>query len=248
MRGPNFVLLHGGGQGSWVWRELIDALAARSADCLTLDVPGCGTKRARDTSAIEFDDIAIELIAELEAAGAQDVILVGHSQAGQLIARMAERAPDLFGRLIYVTCSAPPDGTSVLELMGGCRHGESEDCVGYPLDPAAGPFEENFPIMFGNDMSAADRDAFLARLGPDNWPLSSYIHRDWRYSHLSSFPSTFVLCERDMALPPAWQERFAATLQVTNIVRIDAGHQVMNSQPEALADVLLAQTGSERVR
>ncbi len=248
MAGPTFALLHGGGQGSWVWRELIDALTIRSADCLTLDVPGCGTKRGRDTSAIEFDDIATELVADLEAAGVQDVVLVGHSQGGQLIPRMVERAPGLFGRLIYVTCSAPPPGTSILELMGNCRHGESDDCVGYPLDPTAGPFEENFPIMFGNDMSAPDRDAFLARLGPDNWPLSSYTHRDWRYAHLSSFPSTFVLCERDMALTPAWQERFAATLRVTNTVRIDAGHQVMNSQPEALADVLLAQTGGDRVR
>ncbi len=97
-------------------------------------------------------------------------------------------------------------------------------------------------------MSVPDRDAFLARLGPDNWPLSSYTHRDWRYAHLSGFPSTFILCERDMALPPPWQERFAATLRATDIVRIDAGHQAMNSQPELLADVLVAQTGGDRVR
>ena len=51
-----------------------------------------------------------------------------------------------------------------------------------------------------------------------------------------------------MALPPPWQERFAATLRATDMVRIDAGHQTMNSQPEALADVLLAQMGFDRVR
>ncbi len=248
MSGPTLVLLHGGGQGSWVWRDVIDALTKRSADCLTLDVPGCGTKRGRDTSAIEFDDIATELIADLEAAGAGDVVLVGHSQAGQLIPRMAEFAPAMFRRLIYVTCSAAPHGSSILELMGSCRHGDSEECVGYPLDPTAGPFEENFSIMFGNDMSASDQDAFLAQLGPDMWPPSSYTYRDWRYAHLSSFPSTFILCERDMALPPPWQERFAATLRATDMVRIDAGHQAMNSQPEALADVLLAQMGGDRVR
>ena len=235
MAGPTFALLHGGGQGSWVWRELIDALTIRSADCLTLDVPGCGTKRGRDTSAIEFDDIATELVADLEAAGVQDVVLVGHSQGGQLIPRMVERASGLFGRLIYVTCSAAPPGRSILELIGNQRRGDGNDQVGFPLDPATTPLGDQFRAMFCNDMSSTDQDAFLAKLGQDNWPLSSYTHRDWRYAHLSSFPSTFVLCGRDMALTPAWQERFAATLRVTNTVRIDAGHQVMNSQPEALA-------------
>lgn len=241
----NFALLHGGGQGSWVWDDVTGLLSAfEGIDCIPLDVPGCGTKRGRDASAMEFDDIARELVSDIEAAGMRDVVLVGHSQAGMQMPRMVEFAPTLFRKLVYVSCSAPPAGTNLLELIGECLHGEHEDKVGYPLDPATTSFEERFAVMFCNDMSAPDREAFLAKLGHDMWPMSSYTYRDWRYDHLGSVASTYVLCERDKSLPPAWQERFAEMLQVDQLVRIDAGHQVMNTQPQTLVDALIAETQS----
>ncbi|MBV9357630.1 MAG: alpha/beta hydrolase [Chloroflexi bacterium] len=242
----NFALLHGGGLGSWVWTETISALRAQSggaANCIALDVPGCGTKRGRDTGAIEFDEVACELNADIEAAGMRDVVLVGHSQAGMVLPRMVEFAPSAFRRLIYVSCSAPPPGVSILELMGDCVHGEREDKIGWPVDPKTTPVAELFGAMFCNDMSSCQRDNFLAKLGQDSWPLSTYIYADWRYNHLSSIPGAFVLCLQDTSLPPPWQERFARMLKVEQIVRIDAGHHVMNTQPEALAQALLSISG-----
>lgn len=245
MAATNFALLHGGGQGSWLWNDVIDRLSAwEGIDCIALDVPGCGAKRGRDTSAIDFDDIARDLIGDIEAAGMRDVVLVGHSQAGMPIPRMVEFAPTMFSRLVYVTCSAPPPGTSLLELMGNCMHGEREDVVGYPLDPTTTSFEERFAVMFCNDMSEPERNAFLAKLGHDNWPWSSYVYRDWRYDHLESVTSTYIVCEQDMSLPPSWQERFAKTLRAHRLVRIDAGHQVMNTRPQVLTEALIAETQS----
>jgi pimeloyl-ACP methyl ester carboxylesterase len=240
----DFAFLHGGGQGSWVWEETIAALEAQSGGtvkCLALDVPGCGSKRDRDTAAIEFDAIARELVADVEAAGMRDVVLVGHSQAGMALPRMTEFAPDLFGKLVYVTCSAPPPGMTTIERMGEGVHGERDDQVGWPVDPKTSTMEERFRVMFCNDMAPAAADEFFARLGKDMWPMSSYSYRDWRYDHLGGIPSTFVHCMRDMSLPPVWQKRFAETFRVDRTVHIDAGHQVMNTRPQALAEVLLAE-------
>jgi pimeloyl-ACP methyl ester carboxylesterase len=244
MTGSNFAFVHGGGQGSWVWDETIAALAAQSggsARCLALDAPGCGTKRDRDTAEIAFDDIARELVADIAAAGMEEVILVGHSQAGMVLPRIAELAPGLVAKLVYVTCSAPPPGMTTLERMGDGLHGEHPDQVGWPVDPRTSTMAERFRVMFCNDMAPAEADAFLAKLGRDMWPASSYLYRDWRYDHLGAIPATFVLCLQDMSLPPVWQERFAATLGTGRTVRIDAGHQVMNTRPQALAEVLLAE-------
>jgi hypothetical protein len=36
----------------------------------------------------------------------------------------------------------------------------------------------------------------------------------------------------------AWQTKFAERLKVDRIVCIDAGHQVMNTRPHALAEIL----------
>lgn len=242
----NFAFLHGGGQGSWVWDDTIAAIEAQSggtARCLALDAPGCGAKRHRDTGEIPFADIARELIADIEAAGMTDVVLVGHSQAGMSMPQMAEFAPGLFRKLVFVTCSMPLPGKSTLDQMGNSMHGEKEDEVGWPVDPDTTPLEERFRAMFCNDMSKEEGDAFLAKLGEDMWPPCCYTHSDWRCDHLADIPVTYVLCLQDQALTPPWQVKFAHRLHADRIVRIEAGHQVMCTRPQALAEILLAESG-----
>lgn len=237
----NIVFLHGGGQGSWVWDRTMEAIARQSggaARCLALDAPGCGAKRGVDTSGYGFVDTTRELIADIEAAGLSDVMLVGHSQAGMTIPHMAALAPEgLIGKLVYVTCSAPLPGLTTLDQMGRGPRGSSPEEVGYPLVPDA----QRYAVMFCNDMDEAETAAFLAGLGKDGWPASAYTWSDWHYDHLRAMPSSYVVALRDMALPVQWQERFADRLHARHITRIDAGHQVMNTRPEGLAEILLAE-------
>ena len=239
----NLVFVHGGGQGAWVWDETIAALGAQSETvrCLALDVPGCGAKRDRDISSLDIADIARELVGEIAASDMQSVVLVGHSQAGMLIPRMVEYAPASFERLVYVTCSAPPTGTSIMQLLGEGVQGQRDDCVGWALDEKTTPMLELFREMFCTGMSADDQETFLAKLLHDTWPPNTYTQSDWRYDHLSALPSSYILCDRDKSLPAAWQQRFAAQLGVERTLRIDAGHQVMNTHPGLLAEVLLAE-------
>ncbi len=240
----DFVFLHGGGQGGWVWDETIAALHAQSggtARCLALDAPGCGAKRGRDTAEIAFADIARELVADIEAAGLHDVVLVGHSQAGMTLPDMAALRPDLFSRLIFVTCSAPLPGKTTLDQMGLGLHGQYKHQVGWPVDPVTHSMVDRFRIMFCNDMAPAEAVAFLGKLGGDMWPAACYSHEDWRRDHLAQMPVSYVLCLKDMSLPLVWQERFAARLHADRLIRIDAGHQVMNTRPQALAEALLAE-------
>lgn len=123
--------------------------------------------------------------------------------------------------------------------MGHAPRGTNPEEVGYPAAPAA-TMEERYRIMFCNDMDAGAADAFLAKLGKDGWPASAYAWRDFRYDHLRRVPSSYVVLLRDEALPAAWQERFADRLHARRIERLDAGHQAMNTRPEALAEILLA--------
>ena len=237
----DFAFLHGGGQGGWVWDDTIaaiDGLTGGTARCLALDAPGCGSKRGRDTSAIAFDDIARELVDDVRAAGLSDVVLVGHSQAGMELPQMAEFAPGLFRKLVFVTCSAPLPGKTMLDQMGMGLHGANSDQVGWPVDPLTSSMEDRFRVMFCNDMDDAQADAFLARLGSDTWPPVCYAHSEWRRDHLADMAVTYVVCERDMSLPPPWQEEFARRLHAGQVVRIEAGHQAMNTRPRELARIL----------
>jgi len=237
----DYVFLHGGGQGGWVWLETIAALQQQCASSrtLALDAPGCGNKRGRNTTSLGVDDVVTELLADITAKGMRDIILVGHSQAGTILPRLAERQPDLFRRLVYVSTIAPPPGQNILQQMGSGRHGSNKDEVGWPFDPGTIEDHQRYSLMFCNDMSDAEASAFIDKLGYDSWPMQTMSASDWRYGHLSRIASTYVVCLRDAILPVAWQETFAARVSAKTLVRIDAGHQVMNTRPHALAEVLI---------
>lgn len=239
----DFAFLHGGGQGSWVWDETIAALRLQTGQkfgrALALDVPGCGIKRGQDTGSLSFEDIAAGLVTDIEAAGLSNVVLVGHSQAGSVMPHMLTLRPELFRRAIYLSCSVPLNGQSVIGMVGNGVHGENPDEVGWPVNPAETPMEQRFRTMFCNDMGAEQADSFMRKLGADSWPVVSYSHTDWRHEQLGAVPASYVLCLRDGILPVPWQERFAARFKAERVIRIDAGHQAMTTKPHSLAEILL---------
>lgn len=229
----NFALLHGGGQGGWIWDETRAALEQQGGGKLRVvafDHPGCGAKRTRDTSALCVRDVAEEFVADLLDSGMRDIILVGHSNAGTILPRVAAMVPHLVQRCVYVSCIAPPPGASVRQVMSEGRHNSvTRETV------SGGRLRD----MFCNDMTPDFADAFLAKLGRDSWPtLRALDESEWTYDHLADKPSTYVICLQDQALPPAWQNTFATRLHAKHRVRIDAGHQVMNTRPQGLAEIL----------
>lgn len=238
----NYVFLHGGGQGGWVWAETIAALDSQTSGqfgrALALDAPGCGAKRGRAVEAVTMQEVARELVADIEAAGMTDVVLVGHSQAGQAMPFMTQMRPRLFRRVIHVSCSLPLPGQNVNEMMGQSRHGERDDEVGWPFDPQTMDYVQGFPLMFCNDMDGAQTVRFAGQLGQDAWPPKTYTMTDWCYDGLGETPATYVVCLKDNILPVRWQEIFAERFKAERLVRIDAGHQVMNTRPHALAEAL----------
>ncbi len=185
-----------------------------------------------------MEQVAQELVSEIEDVGLRNVVMVGHSQAGQAVPIMARLRPELFRRLIYVTCSAPLPGQNVQQMIGKSLHCSNSEEVGWPVDPATTSVEDRYDRMFCNDMTVEGKAAFLRQLGGDMWPAATYSETGWRYDDCDRIPSTFVLCLRDQSLPLVWQERFAKRLGTQRLVRIDAGHQVMNSRPHALAEIL----------
>jgi pimeloyl-ACP methyl ester carboxylesterase len=242
----DYAFLHGGGQGSWVWEETIAALKAQAGGSLgrvlALDVPGCGTKRGRPTDGIGIDEIADELIADIGRAGMRDVVLVGHSQGGNVLPAMAERRPGLFRRLVHISCSLPRSGQTVQQMIGSGVHGSNPDEVGWPVDPATTAMRDRYRLMFCNDMAEGDADAFLAKLGHDAWPMRSYTETRWTFPNMGAVASSYVVCLRDLSLPVPWQEIFAERFKATRRVSIDAGHQAMNTRPQALAEILRHET------
>lgn len=234
---PVFIFLHGGVQGSWVWAPTLEALKLQAPDSrwLVLDVPGCGAKRGRDTDRITFDAIVEELIGDVEAAGVSGTVLVGHSQAGSVLPRMAELAPERFRKLVFLSCIAPEPGQTVLVGSAG------QEVADLPEEQRTLPMDR-LRAIFCNDMTGEQANSFMASLGQDGWPRSAYGATDWRYDHLAGNPSTYILCLRDETLRPEQQRAFSQRLHVDRLSYIDAGHQAMITRPHTLAEMLLLES------
>ena len=231
-----FAFLHGGGQGGWVWAETIAALHHQAhgatVQAKAFDLPGCGEKRGMDVSQLTVRDVAAQFIADLAQADLAPCVLVGHSNAGTILPLVAGLRPELVRRYVYVSCIAPPPGVTVSEVMRP-RHAIADGATG---ETQAARLRR----MFCNDMDEGQADDFMAKLGHDHWPtLEALNETGWDYEQLADRAASYVICTKDQALPPAWQEEFATRLQVQRRAYIDAGHQAMNTRPQWLADILL---------
>jgi pimeloyl-ACP methyl ester carboxylesterase len=232
----SFIFLHGGGQGGWIWEETLDALSAQGVGrgrCLTLDVPGCGTKRGQPTDTLTSDDVVASLLSDIDRANAPAPILVGHSQAGTMLPLLIKARPALFRHVVYVSCLAPAGQWAGLDWVRDMPPGDSALLRSHT--PGSRAF---FRDMFCGDMDNTYAETFLDKLGPDQWPASTYQMTGWSYDHLENLASSYIVCMRDTALAPSWQQLFAQRLKARQIVHVDAGHQVMNTRPHALAEVL----------
>lgn len=99
------VLVHGWSASQDVWLEVLEDLG-REARALTVDLPGHG-RSARPAGPLGIDSMADALAAGGRELGLERATWVGHSMGSLVVARAAQRHPDLARRLVLVH---PPHG------------------------------------------------------------------------------------------------------------------------------------------
>jgi len=225
-----FVLVHGGGHGAWCWERMIPHL---SGDAVALDLPGRGSRPA-PLEEIEVDDwvdAVVETIAELES---DRIVLVGHSLAGMTLPPVADRVSERLERMIYVSCSVPAEGRTVMDMLSAEIAPLAEE--NRKNQVASVLLEEIARSMFCSDMNSEQARFVLDRLVPEAW---SPMLEPSRLAGLErGVVATYVKLLRDVVVPPALQDEVIANLGTVEVVEFDAGHDTMVSQPEALARLI----------
>jgi len=222
----SFVLVHGGAHGAWCWERLVPHLEAspRVDAVVAVDLPGHGAQRGmKPLEAITRADYVDHVVGEIESRDLRDVILVGHSLAGITLPPVAARVAERLLRVVFLSTSSPPPGQTVMDLMQ------------HPLSPLARGLDGR--TMFCNDLDEEATEWLLGHVGPEPpGPMSEPVE-------IATVPpgvaSTYVLLERDEALPPAYQREQARNAGVDEIVPFDSGHSAFASRPAELAALLL---------
>jgi len=241
---PDLVLVHGGAHAGDCWDLTADELACHEPKLriLAVDLPGRGRNPA-DLAASTIAGWVDSVVAQLEDASLGDVVVVGHSMGGLIVPGVVTRLGAARVReMILAAAFIPPQGSSVMETLRG------------PLAPLArlGPWIDKFGksgrsfampraaarLAFWNAMSAEQRTYARSRLYPESARV--IIECVDRSGMPAEVPRTWIMTLRDRALSPGQQRQCIKALGgVDTLVCIDTCHDLMYSEPEQLAAILL---------
>ena len=112
-RSATFVLVHGSWHGGWCWRKLVPLLRAAGHEVYTPTLTGLGERSHLIHPMIDLTTHIQDIVAVLEYEDLHDVILVGHSYAGMVIAGVAARVESRLAQLVYLDAFMPEDGKAL---------------------------------------------------------------------------------------------------------------------------------------
>jgi pimeloyl-ACP methyl ester carboxylesterase len=115
--GATFVLVHGCWAGGWFWRRLAPILEEAGHSVFAPTLTGLGDRSHLASPAVNLSTHAWDVAALLEFEDLRDVILVGHSYAGMVVAAVAEQVPERLSQVIFLDGCVPRDGESLADLM-----------------------------------------------------------------------------------------------------------------------------------
>jgi pimeloyl-ACP methyl ester carboxylesterase len=225
-----YVLIHGSWQGGWIWKPL--ALKLRGAGHLVYhpSLDGCGERAHAARAGITLDTQGGEVAGLLSYEDLNDVILVGTSSGGMVVARAAELAPERIRRLVFIDALVPIPGETTSQINSRPAHDPT--LVTYGLEP------EQVKERAFLDLEASMREWAVARYTrhpraptEDAVDLRSFWSRTWQ--------ADVLRCSRSGAPPQVHQQRTAQRLGGT-YREIDAGHYPMLSNTDELAAYLQA--------
>ncbi|MFJ8364230.1 alpha/beta hydrolase [Streptomyces sp. NPDC093984] len=228
---PALLLVHGAWHGPWCWQPLIDELP--DLDVRTVALPSSGP----DPAALgDLYDDAAAIAEALEAIGGPTVV-VGHSYGGCPVSQAAGSAGDV-RRVVYLCALMQDVGDTLLSLVNGA-YPPDWDVHERPGGAGLGHFDVHDPVraLYGDvDPDLAER--CVARLGHQSL---SAVHQPLTEAAWRTVPSTYVLCEDDVAIPLPLQEEMAKHAQ--RVRRLRSSHSPFLSRPAELARLLRDEIG-----
>lgn len=236
MTTPTYVLVHGAWGGPWCWRDLTAELDDRHVAWRAVDLPS--SQRDGDPLA-DLDQDAAVVAAACE--GLEDVVLVGHSYGGAVVAQAAHQVGEL-SRIVYIAAIVPETGESATDVSRLVR-------VRTTLDEAMvldGPILRLEPNLASaalyHDCDPSTRDWAISQLSTQT--LASF--RSPRTGLDVPVTSRYVACLDDHAVDPSLQDILAA--RCDERVELASGHSPFFSHPGELADLITRAPDEHRQR
>ncbi len=230
-----YVLVHGGGHGGWCYQRVARIMRSRGHEVYTPTMTGLGERAHLLSPAVDLDLHITDIVKVLEFEDLRDVILVGHSYGGMVITGVADRAAERVGHLVFLDAATPRNGQSLVDIAGALMtaaraDGRIVDGIELVLYPGKDPM--NF---YG--VKEPEQIAWMKpKLTPHPWKCFDQKLVLNNESAMRRIPQTHIVCTSSL------QFRDVAALKASSDGRvwdIDTGHDLMITEPEAVAEMLM---------
>jgi pimeloyl-ACP methyl ester carboxylesterase len=232
-----FVLVHGAWHGGWCWRKIVPLLRAGGHAVHAPTLTGLGERVHLATRQVGLETHVQDVLNVLAFEELSEVVLVGHSYGGLVIAGVAEQAPERLAHLVYLDALVPDDGQSCVDMLGPGARASVEAMVHSRGDGWRVPLDVEPTLDHYGVVDPAERRWMAERLVPHPWKtLDDRLRLPTRRGE--ALPRTFVLCTRGRSAPSQGAER-AQREPGWRLREIDTGHDAMVTAPRELVDLLL---------
>jgi pimeloyl-ACP methyl ester carboxylesterase len=228
----NFVLVHGAWHGGWCWRRVADLLAAKGHRVFAPTLTGLGERSHLLDAEVGLDTHITDVVNVIKWERLEDVVLVGHSYAGFIIAGAAEKIGPAIGSLVYLDAFMPENGGA---MMDGTSQGMRDAIAAAPRtgEIALKPYPAAALGVAEADRAWVDG---LCTLHPmktytDRITLTGAADRVAKklYIRAKGFPSApFDAVVAKLSADPSWR-----------VESLACGHDAMVADPEGVARLLL---------
>jgi len=235
---PALVLVHGGAHAGDCWDLTVDEIQKREPDLrvLAVDLPGRRSKPG-DLRTVTIADWVDSVVDDIDAAGFDDIVIVGHSFAGVTVPGVVTKLGAARVReMILATAHIPPEGKAVADTISGplagmARRGAKKN-VPRKMSPLAAR------LAFLNGMPRERRQFVADRMCAESPRIT--VERVSRRDMPREVPRTWILTTRDRALSvKAQRTSIDAIGGVQTVIETKTCHDLMISEPERLAEVLV---------
>jgi pimeloyl-ACP methyl ester carboxylesterase len=235
---PALVLVHGGAHAADCWDLTVDEIHRLATDLnvLAVDLPGRRGKPG-DLSTLTVGECVDSVVADIDDAGLNDIVVVGHSMAGLTVPGVVTKlGASRVREMILAAACVPPEGAAMVDVVARptalvARRNAKKDAP-YTMPPTVARF------LFFNGVPRARRRSMAGRLYPESSRIP--VERVSRRDMPDDVPRTWILTLRDRTHSAKEQHASIDALGgVQTLIPMDTCHGLMVSEPERLAKLLV---------
>ncbi|MFN6487629.1 MULTISPECIES: alpha/beta hydrolase [unclassified Nostoc] len=234
-----FVLVHGAWHDGSAWEPTIKHLEAKGHRAFAPTIAGHGKGVNKNVNHAQCTQSVVDYIVDKDLT---DIVLLGHSFGGTIIAKVAEAISDGFAgqrqrirRLIFFNAFVLNDGESVKDTFPPNSHGLFDKLARESDDRTVMLPFETWREVFINDADLELAKSSYAQLSSQPYqPLIDKL--DLKQFYVLTIPKSYLYCTEDKG---DWHPRMSSRLGLFRLVQMPGSHEVMFSNPVGLAEKII---------